>query len=326
VLRHDDLERARAVVHAHYPGAEAKLEPIAGSKHALLRIALPDGARILKLAAAGGDDAIRKEHALIARLAGGAVPVPAIEHADVEGRRVGRAYLLMASAGERTVLDWAREPGPLPRLLFTEMGTVLARIHEVALPAPGDIRHDGIVPADARALLASLSDWAAWLVGQGLLGGDDAELLATLPIPATDGTALCHGDFHAVQCVVGEGRIAAVVDWEAAWSGNPWVDLAFAHAYLDFYCVSQQGNALVRALELQRCFFDGYGARRPLPPDYQWEYLPVRMAHALGVLRAWHGWGPRAWQAALAQGRVAQVLALYRAYGRRVRERRAAER
>ena len=107
------------------------------------------------------------------------------------------------------------------------------------------------------------------------------------------------------------------MDWEAAWAGNAAIDLAFTHAYLDFYCVSQTGDGVGRAAQLSRCFFDGYTALRPLPADYATAYLPVRMAHALGVLRAWHAWGPAAWRNAVERQRVARVLELFRVYARK---------
>src|SRR5437899_12695783 len=40
---------------------------------------------------------------------------------------------------------------------------------------------------------------------------------------------------HAqVQCVVDQGRISAVVDWESARAANSAIDLAIPHAHLDY--------------------------------------------------------------------------------------------
>ena len=117
-------------------------------------------------------------------------------------------------------------------------------------------------------------------------------------MPTIDGTELCHGDFHAVHCLVRDGRITAVVDWEAAWAGNSMVDLAVAHAYLNYYC----------PLEAVRSFLAGYEQVKPLPVDYERAYLPARMAHALELAKIWR-----------LRGRPAEArraVELYRIYAR----------
>jgi aminoglycoside phosphotransferase (APT) family kinase protein len=89
--------------------------------------------------------------------------------------------------------------------------------------------------------------------------------------------SLCHGDFHPAHCIVGDARISAVVDWEKAWAGNSTIDLAMTHAYLDFYCLEE---ATAR-------FLAGYAGSHSVPDGYEKAYLPVRMAQALGMVRAW---------------------------------------
>ena len=76
-----------------------------------------------------------------------------------------------------------------------------------------------------------------------------------------------HGDFHAVQCVVHDGHISAVVDWESAWSGNSAIDFAVTQVYLESYCPG----------DLLAAFVTGYLSQRTLPAGYQRDYLPVRM-------------------------------------------------
>jgi Ser/Thr protein kinase RdoA (MazF antagonist) len=100
------------------------------------------------------------------------------------------------------------------------------------------------------------------------------------------------------------GRIAAIVDWEAAWAGNPAIDCAVTQAYLEYYAPA----ALVRA------WLAGYSEQRALPPDYARAYLPVRMVQVIGVLRAWRTHG--VWSAAVDSGRVPRALELFRAYAR----------
>lgn len=129
---------------------------------------------------------------------------------------------------ERTVADWVNQRDELALRLFREMGALLARIHSLAFPqADPFVRH-------FQQELKVLYQWADELANQEVINKQEASLLSSLHVPPLHGDALCHGDFHAVHCVVDQERITAVVDWESAWAGNPAVDLALTHAYLDF--------------------------------------------------------------------------------------------
>jgi Ser/Thr protein kinase RdoA (MazF antagonist) len=295
----DDRDLASRIAR-HCYGREPRLEPLARYNNLVFRLRFADGAKILKLAKDADGAAIRKELRLIDLVRGHGVPAPTVEHADGQAALVGRPFFIMASAGEHTVANWIGAPSPQGPALFAEMGAVLAGIHAITLPASGDIRHDGIVVPDPQADRQRLEGVAAWAHAQGFLEAGEVARFLGLDVPPLDGRTLCHRDFHPVQCVVDEGRITAVVDWQSAWAGNAAVDVAIVHAYLDAYCPS----------ELIGDFFRGYTALRPLPPDYAAAYRPVRMAQALALLRVWHG-----------QGRsrlVRHALALYQAYARAV--------
>lgn len=298
-----------AIIAVRCYGARPRVEPLSRFKNSVFRLRFADGSKILKLAGDPAKGGVRKELMLIELVGRHGIPAPVIEHEDADGRLVGIPFFIMDSAGDQTAADWIGRPGDDPRRLFAEMGSVLARIHGIAFERSGDIRHDGIVPSDPRELLDELYRLTDWLVEERLLECDEAALFKSLPMPQTDGVQLCHSDFHAVQCIVHDGRIAAVVDWESAWAGNPAVDFAITHAYLDFYCPP----------ELIRHFVAGYTAIRALPEDYRGAYLPVRMATSLGLLRAWQGRGRRAWQYAVEQQKVGRAIELYRAYWRQWR-------
>ncbi len=119
---------------------------------------------------------------------------------------------------------------------------------------------------------------ANWTVARGLLEPTEVQCFKALSLPDPGGESLCHGDFHPVRYIVGDAHISAVVDWEKAWAGNSTTDLAMTHAYLDFYCPEE---ATAR-------FLAGYAGSRPVPGGYEKAYLPVRMAQALGMVRAWN--------------------------------------
>lgn len=300
-----DRDLARAIAVACY-GREPRVEAISRVNNLVFRLRFPDACKILKLARGPDAATIRKELSLLGLLARHGIPVPAVEHADRDGAGVGRPYVVMESAGDRTVADYIGHPGDLPRRLFTEMGGILAEIHGLALEQSGEVRIEGTGPRDPGAYVGALYRLAGRLADERLLEADEVALLKSLTFPPADGGQLCHGDFHAVQCVVRDGRIAAVVDWESARAGNPVIDFAFTHAYLDFYSPP----------ELIRGFVAGYTADRALPEDYARAYLPVRMAHALALVRVWRGRGPVARRHAAAGRRIERAIELFRAYGR----------
>jgi aminoglycoside phosphotransferase (APT) family kinase protein len=250
----------------------------------VLRLRFADGsAKVLKCARTADAAGLRKETAVHSRLARHGVPGPVTEHADFSA---APPWILMASAGYRTVLDAASEP------LAAEMGRALARVHGV--PAEG-LRLSPSPPATP----AEVARLAAVLEPRRVVPAGSAATLARLPVPVLAGEALCHGDFHAVHCVLGaDGAIAAVVDWGNAWRGNPLVDLAVAHAYFDYY-----------APHLAAPLLAGYGEVRPLPTDFRAGYLAVRMAHALGLAHVF-----------LAQRREANVVRAGALVGEYLRE------
>src|SRR5690606_25707647 len=54
-------------------------------------------------------------------------------------------------------------------------------------------------------------------------------LVATQPAPGA--ASLLHGDFRLDNCLVSDGRVTAVLDWEMATLGDPMVDLATSFVY-----------------------------------------------------------------------------------------------
>ncbi len=273
-MPHDQVAGAIA---RRYCGAEPEIALLSELNNLVYRVRGPAIDMILKLAKGPDGGVLRKELALFDLLDRHGVPVPAVKHADPDGSLMGQPFFLMESAGERTAMDWVARPDALAGPLFTEMGSILARVHGIALPE--NARPPGVSPRDPSATIGRVHAMADWAAAQGLLPADRVARFKALPVPPLGGEALCHGDFHAVQCVVRAGRISAVVDWESAWVGNPFVDVAVAHAYLEFYAPR----------ELVQRFLDGYAATRELPLDYARTYRSVHMAHWLALLARGHG-------------------------------------
>jgi len=289
-------------------GAEpSAIEPLARFNNPVFRCALPDGSRILKISKSPDGAATRKELLLIEHLARHGVPTPDVERADADGALAGRPFMLMRSSGEQTVADLLGH-GDVAHQLLTEMGSTLARIHQAPTDGLPLSATDRVSPQGVANYLETLGATAAALAEQSLLTVEEVARFRALEMPSAVGESLCHSDFHVVQCVVHEGRVAAVVDWESAWIGNPLIDLAISHAYLDYYC----------PLALTRSFLSGYLSLREIPSEYGLGYLPVRMAQVLGMLRAWYTRGPEIWHAAIVQQKVARAVRLFRLYAQRL--------
>lgn len=304
--RKDDMERAMnseeqdvalayRVAVACY-GPDARLEPLSRLNNAVFRVRFGDQARVLKLALTSDAAGLRKERLLLDLLHRHGIAAPALEHVDVDARLVGRPFLAMLDAGSANLAQVLQSGSHDIPALMREMGAVLARIHGLSFGQGGDIRAEGIVPRDAAAYLERILARGDWAAGHGLIDAQEAALFRALPMPSMEGASLCHGDFHAVQCVVHDGRITAVVDWDKAWAGNPQIDLAVTHAYLESYCPA----------EPLAHFFTGYLAHRSLSSGYARDSLPARMAHVLGMTQIWHRQGRAQF--------VARGVELFRAY------------
>lgn len=225
-----------------------------GLVNANLRVETPAGVFVLRVyrldpAACG------KEAALLRRMAG-TVPVPRLRHAEPDGPA---PYLVMDWVpGERLVdvLPEVRDVGPL----MERLGALLARVH--------DRRFDRCGFLDAALAVRTPFDsadaaWRGFL--EGALCGDAGRLLGAAR-PALervlagerigrDPPVLLHADFKPTNVLVRRDpwRIAAILDWEFAWSGPACFDLGqllrHAHRYApDYEAGAWSGYASVRAL------------------------------------------------------------------------------
>lgn len=268
-----DIDLVKRIVKARY-NAEPRIEPLTRFNNLVFRLIFSDVDRVLKLAKTAGGAEVRRELELIEVLRKRGIPTPQVEYEDGKATLIGRPFWIMGSAGDWTVDDWVERPGAERDRLFSKMGEVLARVHQVTFSAAEDYVIRLLCRPPEIEQVHRLADWIA---GRRLLESFEVRTFKALPLPGPAGMSLCHGDFHPVHCIVQDARISAVVDWEKAWVGNSAIDLAMTHAYLDFYCPE----------EVTTRFLSGYASFRLIPEGYEKAYLPVRMAQALGMVKAW---------------------------------------
>jgi aminoglycoside phosphotransferase (APT) family kinase protein len=155
----------------------------------------------------GGAGRLDREAAAMRAARRAGVPVPAVDAVvEVDGRP---GLVMERVVGTDLLTELARRPWRFRRRA-RELGTLQARLH--ATPAPPGL------PTAREELRARI------VVAPHL--GEEArttalEQLDDLP----DGDALCHGDFHPGNVVVG-GQGPVIIDWVAATRGDPVGDLA----------------------------------------------------------------------------------------------------
>ena len=279
----DDRDRKDAAeVLGRVLGEVRGLECVASNHNCVLRARAADGRRVvLKLAGRGHDGGLAREPAAARLLRAAGVPGAAVLRADVEGRLVGRAWVLSQDAGRRTARD-AGGLSPIARRdLFAQIGRLLARVHAVAFDAPGDLASDGTI----RPAAFARNPAERWHRGQlaearriGVIDSDDALRAALDDLPPADGHRLCHGDFNPGQCVRRGGRLTAVVDWESAHAGDADYEAAAFEAF---------ARATVRR-DLADAAINAYAGARPNYLERRELYRPVRVAHAASLAVLFH--------------------------------------
>ena len=112
-----------------------------------------------------------------------------------------------------------------PRLAF-ECGRVLARIHGID---PGEAELGGFLAEQStRGYVEQL--WAGYRsydTPQPMIDYTARWLLDHLPEPVYDGPRLVHNDFRNGNLMITPDGIAAVLDWEVAYLGDPVRDLGW---------------------------------------------------------------------------------------------------
>ncbi len=221
------------------------------------------------------------EVAIASRLAG-LVPVPEVVAADTTGAEAGEPVLLSVFVPGPPVTDVLADAGePEVTELGRSVGATLARIGEITFPAPGFFTDERLEPgppgieptADLdKFVLGCLRDGN----GHGHLDAAEQQRLVRFAEQAMPGLEvlrgsrrLVHADYNPKNLLAtrraGRWQVAAVLDWEFAYSSSPLFDL---------------GNMLrvARPVGYEAAFVNGFSAAGgELPADWR------RLAHALDL-------------------------------------------
>lgn len=203
----------------------------------------------LVVRALAGTDRLDMEVAVIGRAQAAGVPVPEVLWAGVDPTPA----MIQRRRSGRRLADVAAEAAGDARLL-ADVARVLRAVHSVAV-GPGA----GNLTAELGGSAPSLSAWFADVVRAEAdavaLGVDDAPLVAAVVDAFADAagfldalpTGLVHGDHQPENILVAEGRVTGVVDWEAAKSGPPGLDLGWWDWWSEAFATPWTGDALAAA-------------------------------------------------------------------------------
>jgi len=220
------------------------------------------------------------------------VPTPEVLAADVSYRDWPWRYLVTAYVEGAT---WA-EAGPAidateRRDLYRQFGRLVAQLHTVHFPAYGEIDADGRVVGGA-----SVGDALIARARRRIANRRHADLFASLSrerarlFDDAPGPTLCHEDLNPSNILVrhddGRRRLAAVLDFDSAWAGNPESDLARLDLWQSGAYPGLMKEGFRAAYEATHTMAPGYRQRRPF---YQllWclEYADASPQHAADTAR-----------------------------------------
>lgn len=177
---------------------------------------------------------IEREYRILRALPPEQVPVPRARVLCEDASIVGTAFYVMDHVEGRVMTNVALpQLNPAERTaLYADFARVAAALHAVDFRACalGDFgKPEGYV---ARQLDRWTRQYLAAKTGEN----PDMDRLIewlTAHLPATDETAIAHGDFRIGNTILHptEPRIIALLDWELATLGHPLSDLAYACMY-----------------------------------------------------------------------------------------------
>ena len=240
--------------------AGAAIERISvGHSRAMYRVTSTSGRRVVVRVEQGGvfGTDSNEECRVMRGLQALGYPVAGIVADESTGSVLGEPFFVMeflegaASADERAIDEdtAANLVATIHRLHQLDGSQVEfdLRPSDASLATPGQVeRWHGVYRRAADRPIPLLEEAAAWLHARA---------------PSLDRVAIVHGDAGPGNCVVADGRVVAVTDWEFAHLGDPAEDWAF--------CLTMRGARTMPRERWLALFAEHAGVRLG---DDEWRY------------------------------------------------------
>jgi aminoglycoside phosphotransferase (APT) family kinase protein len=220
-----------------------RVEDAAGHTYALRR---PPVSHVLPTAHDMG-----REYRVMTALGATEVPVPRTYGLCRDDAVNGAPFYLMefvegAVLRDRHTAEAAFEE-PARRPIGDHLADTLGTLHAVDVDAVGlgDLgRREGYIERQLRRWTAQYEEMAVAGVDHGRLIEEVGAALAA-DVPQQRGVAVVHGDYRLDNVVLdGDGRVAAVLDWEICTLGDPLADVGLL---LDYWMGPDDGAPLLGA-------------------------------------------------------------------------------
>ena len=231
-----DLPRLEAFLQGRLPGLDGPLSAEkfrGGQSNPTYLLSCGDRRWVLRRRPPGklmpSAHAIDREYRVIGAMHGAGVPVPAAHLYCDDENVIGSAFYVVDFVPGRLYWD-ADVPGVTPAertALYDAMAKAFAHIHSI------DVAAAGLADFGGRGAYAprNLSRWSRVYDESRLIDVPDMDWLIEqlgARLPADEPVTLIHGDYGLYNILFHADRpeVAAILDWEMATLGNPWIDLA----------------------------------------------------------------------------------------------------
>ena len=254
----------------------ARVTAPGGGERAVIVRARPQGSTL--------DTDLAQEFRVFELLVPEPVPTPAVHGLlDAEDTPFGGPFFVMDRLEGRAVNVWrGRDRKALqadwdgPRGLATDLADHLAAIHRIDATRAAEA-------ATPQSFQQRIDHWQGVWEAQRLVRDpviDEAYRWVRSREPDPVAPALVHGDYRIGNCLIDDGRITAILDWELSYVGDPRFDLGYMS--LDYHCgkFTTPGSTLMNAVADHAWFDERYTALTGRPVDRD----VVRTFTVLGAL------------------------------------------
>ena len=176
----------------------------------------------------------RPQYEVLNSVHGTEVPVPKVHWVEMDSEVLGRPFGVMEKLEGEVLYDVYMNNPELHAQLEKDYVETMAKIHRLDWQALG-LSSLG-VPETDRQRAEEAIEGMEQSVSDNQYSPQPvmAELFSWLKrdIPRAERTTLCHGDCHIGNFFVRDGRIVAVLDWEAPSIGDPMLDLGWSCMFM----------------------------------------------------------------------------------------------